>query len=131
MGKSSHRSNCVVRPLAERSRHRHPRRPTFSVCLAGGRGLAHNRCLAIPAAVHHAYALRVDGELSEDEGTAGSRTYMNLGAGLNRPSASETDPPPFLQWTTPPLPHDLDLIGSIELQLDAACTAPDTAFIAV
>jgi predicted acyl esterase len=29
------------------------------------------------------------------------------------------------------LPIHLDLIGPIELQLDAACTAPDTAFIAV
>jgi uncharacterized protein len=56
---------------------------------------------------------------------------MNLGGGLNRPRASETDPPSFLQWTTPELPHDLDLIGPIELQLDAACTAPDTAFIGV
>jgi predicted acyl esterase len=37
----------------------------------------------------------------------------------------------FLQWTTPALPRDLDVIGPIELQLDAACTAPDTAFIAV
>ena len=68
---------------------------------------------------------------SEDEGETGSRTYMNLGGGLNRPRASETDPPLFLHWTTPPLPHDLNLIGPIELQLDATCTAPDTAFIAV
>jgi predicted acyl esterase len=85
----------------------------------------------IPEAVHHVYALRADGGLSEDEGEAGSRMYMNLGGGLNRPRASETDPPPFLHWTTPPLPNDLDLIGPIEVQLDAACTAPDTAFIAV
>jgi predicted acyl esterase len=85
----------------------------------------------IPEATHHPYALRADGGLGEDEGEAGSRTYMNLGGGLNRPRASETDPPAFLNWTTPPLPHDLDLIGPIELQLDAACTAPDTAFIAV
>ena len=56
---------------------------------------------------------------------------MNLGAGLNRPRASETDPPAFLQWTTSPLPHELDLIGPIELRLDATCTAPDAAFIAV
>lgn len=81
--------------------------------------------------VHHAYALRADGGLSEDEGEPGFRIYMNLGGGLNRPRASETDPPPFLHWTTPPLPNDLDLIGAIELQVDAACTAPDTAFIAV
>jgi predicted acyl esterase len=29
------------------------------------------------------------------------------------------------------LPHAVDVIGPIELQLDAACTAPDTAFIAI
>jgi len=85
----------------------------------------------IPEAMHRAYALRADGTLAEDEGEEGFRTYINLGTGLNRPRASETDPPPFLQWTTAPLAHDLDLIGPIELQLDAACTAPDTAFIAV
>jgi uncharacterized protein len=85
----------------------------------------------IREASHHAYALRTDEVLSEDEGEAGSRTYMNLGAGLNRPRPSETDPPAFLHWTTLALPHDLDLTGPIELQLDAACTAPDTAFIAV
>jgi predicted acyl esterase len=56
---------------------------------------------------------------------------MNLGGGLNRPRPSETDPPAFLHWTTPPLPQALDLAGPIELQLDAACTAPDTAFIVV
>ena len=71
-----------------------------------------------------------DGFLSEDEGDDGSRTYMNLGSGLNRPRASETDPPSFLEWTTAPLGHDVDVVGPIELQLDAACSAPDTAFIA-
>jgi predicted acyl esterase len=85
----------------------------------------------VPEASHHAYALRADGLLSEDEGDAGSRTYMNLGSGLNRPRASETDPPSFLEWTTAPLGHDVDVIGPIELRLDATCTAPDTAFIAV
>jgi predicted acyl esterase len=85
----------------------------------------------IPEAEHHGFALRADGSLSEDEGVAGSRTYMNLGAGLHRPRASETDPPSFLHWTTPTLTRDLEVIGPIELQLDASCTAPDTAFIAV
>jgi predicted acyl esterase len=56
---------------------------------------------------------------------------MNLRGGVNRPRPSETDPPSFLQRTTLPLPHDLDLVGPIELQLHACCTAPDTAFIAV
>jgi predicted acyl esterase len=71
------------------------------------------------------------GGRSEDEGKPGWRTYMNLGGGLNRPRSSETDPPSFLRRTTPPLTHDLDLVGPIELQLDAACTAPDTASTAI
>jgi predicted acyl esterase len=85
----------------------------------------------IPEAKWHAYSLRADGSLAEDEGASGSRTYINLGSGLNRPRPSETDPPLLLHWTTAPLSSDLELVGPIELQLDAACTAPDTAFIAV
>jgi predicted acyl esterase len=105
--------------------------PRFRYILPEAEGWRTSNAWPIPESVHHAYALRRDGNLSEDEGEKGSRTYLNLGAGLNRPRASETDPPWFLHWTTPPLPHDLDLIGPIELQLDATCTAPDTAFIAV
>jgi uncharacterized protein len=105
--------------------------PHFRCILPEAEGWRTTDAWPIPEAVHHLYALRADGGLSQDEGEAGSRTYMNLGGGLNRPGASETDPPSFLQWTTPELPHDLDLIGPIELQLDAACTAPDTAFMAV
>jgi predicted acyl esterase len=56
---------------------------------------------------------------------------MNLGAGLNRPGPSPTDPPSYLQWDSAVLAADFDVIGPIELQLDAACTAPDTAFIAI
>jgi uncharacterized protein len=85
----------------------------------------------VPEAMYDSYVLRADGALSEEEGDTGSRTYMNLGGGLNRPRASETDPPSFLEWITASVAHDVDVIGPIELQLDAACTAPDTAFIAV
>jgi predicted acyl esterase len=105
--------------------------PRFRYILPEAEGWRTTKAWPIPETVHHAYALRADGGLREDEGTVGSRTYMNLGGGLNRPNASETDPPSFLHWTTDPLAADLDLIGPIELQLDAACTAPDTAFIAV
>ena len=55
---------------------------------------------------------------------------MTLGAGLNRDHASETDPPAILTWTSAPLDRDLDMVGPIELVLDAAATAGDTAFIA-
>jgi uncharacterized protein len=105
--------------------------PRFRYILPEAEGWRTSDAWPIREASAHAHALRADAVLSEDEGEAGSRTYMNLGGGLNRPRASETDPPMFLHWTTPTLPHDLDLIGPIELQLDAACTAPDTAFIVV
>jgi predicted acyl esterase len=105
--------------------------PHFRYILPEADGWRTTDAWPIREAVHHAYALRADGGLGDDEGHAGSRTYMNLGGGLNRPGASETDPPALLYWTTPPLAHDLDLIGPIELNLDAACTAPDTAFIVV
>ena len=85
----------------------------------------------LPEARYREYALRADGGLAEDEGTAGARTYMNLGGGLNRPRASEADPPPFLSWETAPLERNADVVGPIELKLDASITAPDTAFIAI
>lgn len=85
----------------------------------------------IPEASLESYALREDGSLSADEAATGSRTYINLGAGLNRPGPSETDPPGYLTWDSAPLVEDLEIVGPIELQLDAICTAPDTAFIAV
>ncbi len=79
---------------------------------------------------HRDYALRADGGLAEEEGAAGSRAMMTLGVGLNRDHASETDPPAMLVWTSAPLDRDLDMVGPIELALDAAATAGDTAFIA-
>ena len=90
------------------------------------RKIFHSRCWF----TRYCAPYRADDALGEDEGNSGSKTYINLGGGLNRPRASETDPPAFLEWTTAPLAHDIDIIGPIELRLDAACTAPDTAFIA-
>jgi predicted acyl esterase len=105
--------------------------PRFRYVIPEAAGWQTTDTWPLPEAVSHAYALRADGALSEEEGGFGSKTYMNLAGGLNRPRPSETDPPSFLQWTTAPLIGDLDCVGPIELQLDAACTAPDTAFIAV
>jgi predicted acyl esterase len=84
-----------------------------------------------PAQAHHqAWSLCADGALAAAEGDAGSRAMMTLGDGLNRAQASETDPPAFLTWTSPPMEEDLDILGEIELQLDASSTAGDTAWIA-
>jgi predicted acyl esterase len=74
-------------------------------------------------------ALRADGVLADTDGSPGSRTLMVLGAGLNRPRASEIDPPDSLSWTTASLDRDFEIVGDIELQLDATSTASDTAWI--
>jgi predicted acyl esterase len=82
-------------------------------------------------AVHRELALRADGTLADDEGDPGPRQYMTLGAGLNRPLASVTDPAASLTWMSEPLAHDLDLVGDIELRLDAISSATDTAWIVI
>lgn len=105
--------------------------PHFRYVLPGADGWRAADKWPLPEAVHHGYTLRADGVLGENEGDAGSKIYMNLGSGMNRPGPSETDPPSHLQWDSVTLSNDLDVTGPIELQLDVACTAPDTAFVAV
>jgi hypothetical protein len=61
---------------------------------------------------------------SEDEGEPGCRTYMNLGAVSIVHARVKRTIPPYLRRTTPPLTHDLDLVGPIELQLDARLRIP-------
>ncbi|MCV7278685.1 CocE/NonD family hydrolase [Mycolicibacterium flavescens] len=77
------------------------------------------------------WALRADGTLdAADEGEAGAREYLVLGAGLNRAKSSPIDPPGFLVWTSAPLEGALDVVGDLELRLVAAATAADTAWMA-
>lgn len=83
-----------------------------------------------PAAQYRQWALCADGGLAHDEGAPGTRDYLTLGAGLNRVKASPIDPPPTLTWTTAPLPRALDVVGGIELRLEASATAMDTAWMA-
>jgi uncharacterized protein len=80
-------------------------------------------------AIHHELALRGDGTLDANEGDVGERHYMTLGGGTNRAQPSLTDPPSSLIWTSLPLERDLDVVGDIELRLDALSTASDTAWI--
>ncbi|WP_159500118.1 CocE/NonD family hydrolase [Microbacterium sp. 18062] len=77
------------------------------------------------------WLLAADGSLAPDAAVDGDRTFMTLGAGLNRAVASPTDPPSSLTWTSEPLTTDLDIAGDIELTLDATATASDLAWIAV
>ena len=67
--------------------------------------------------------------LGEGGQTTGSREYLTLGTGLNRAQVSPTDPPAFLTWTTDPLDQVWDVVGNMELLLDAQSTAIDTAWI--
>jgi uncharacterized protein len=74
-------------------------------------------------------ALRADGELDADEGDAGERSYVCTGPGLGRQLGRATDPPTSLSWATAPLDADLDLVGNVELRLDASITTTDTGWI--
>jgi hypothetical protein len=83
----------------------------------------------VPGVAHRELALRADGILGPDEGEPGECTYMSLGAGLNRAQASEADPPSQLAWMTAPFTDGLDVLGYLELRLDATASAADTAWI--
>ena len=78
---------------------------------------------------YESLALRADGTLAPDDDEPGGREYLTLGGGLSRAQASPTDPPSHLTWTGAPLADDLDVVGDIELQLDASATASDTAWL--
>jgi uncharacterized protein len=105
--------------------------PRFRYVLPGAEGWRATDTWPVPGVVHRSLALRADGALGDEEGKSGSRTLMALGAGLNRVQTSETDPSSSLAWESEPLAQDLDVIGGIELQLDALSTAADTAWIAL
>jgi predicted acyl esterase len=103
--------------------------PRFRYILPGGDTWHTSDTWPIPEITYQSLALRADGHLSREEGPAGSRALMTLGAGLNRPRPSETDPSNHLTWETQSLTADLDLVGPIELRLEASSTAMDTAWI--
>jgi len=88
----------------------------------------------IPQSGESAFALRQlvlssEGSLREGCSTTGSRECLTLGTGLNRARSSPTDPPSLLTWTTDPREQVWDVVGSMEVVLDAASTAIDTAWI--
>jgi predicted acyl esterase len=104
--------------------------PRIRYILPGAEGFREADSWPLPGVTYRDYALRADGSLALEEGAEGSRAMMTLGSGLNCDHASETDPPAWLTWTSEPLDGDLDMVGPIELVLDAVATAGDTAFIA-
>ena len=103
--------------------------PRFRYMLPGAEGWRTADTWPLPDVTYRSLTLCADGTLGDEEGASGSRTLMALGAGLNRPQPSETDPSSSLTWDSAPLAHDLDVVGYIEVQLDAISTAADTAWI--
>jgi predicted acyl esterase len=103
--------------------------PRFRYVLPGADGWRASDAWPLPSVRYQSLALCADGTLRDDEQVPGSRTLMTLGGGLNRAQKSAIDPPSFLTWDTEPLQADLDVVGDIELVLEAASTAPDTAWI--
>jgi uncharacterized protein len=83
----------------------------------------------VPGPEYRELALRADGRLGPDEGPPGQREYVTLGSGLNRGRASAADPPSSLTWDTEPVIGSLDVLGNLELRLNASATAADTAWI--
>ena len=83
-----------------------------------------------PGTTHRELALRADGVLGDDEGAPGTR---GLPDARRRPQPRPAPAPPtrrrLLTWTSEPLTDDLDVVGDIELRLDASATALDTAWI--
>jgi uncharacterized protein len=104
--------------------------PRIRYVVPGAEGWRAADTWPLPNVTYRSLILRADGGLDESEGESGARTLMALGAGLNRAHASETDPPSSLAWDSEPLTHDLDVVGDIEVRLDAVSTAADTAWIA-
>ena len=104
--------------------------PRIRYVLQGTDGWQESDTWPIANTNYQSYNLRSDGTLGKDEGNDSSRTMMTLGAGLNRVKASETDPPSILTWQSEPLTSALDIVGDVELQLEAISTASDTAWFA-
>jgi uncharacterized protein len=73
-----------------------------------------------------AFALREDGMLAHEEGPPGTRSYIYTAPPYAAMFGKHDS---TLEWTTAPLDEDVILAGPVELTLDAASSAGDTAFI--
>ncbi|MBM9474996.1 CocE/NonD family hydrolase [Nakamurella flavida] len=78
------------------------------------------------------YALCADGTLAPEEGESGTRSFLYVTNETGRPrNANPPSLPDRLTWQTEPVPRAMDIVGDIELDLDARITATDTAWIVV
>ena len=83
-----------------------------------------------PEASMRELALRWDGILDEDEGSLGTRDYLCITKEFELPpDANAPGLPPHLQWESRPLAANLDMVGDIELTLEASLSASDAGWI--
>ncbi|WP_208028103.1 CocE/NonD family hydrolase [Rhabdothermincola sediminis] len=76
------------------------------------------------------YALRSDGTLAPTDPSPGERRYLFVPDGAERPrGAPEPVLPSMLAWESPPLANALDVVGEMELVLDARISALDTHWL--
>lgn len=105
--------------------------PRFRYIIPGDENWHTSDSWPVQGTTNRSYMLGSDGTLGTGEKENGSRSMMNLGGGVDRAKPSETDPPSILVWDSEPLQSDLDVVGAMELKLDATSTASDTAWIVV
>lgn len=83
-----------------------------------------------PEATMRELALRWDGILDEDEESPGTRDYLCITDEFEvTPDVNPPELPPYLQWESAPVPADLDVVGAMELRLDASLSASDAGWI--
>ncbi|MGZ4690476.1 MAG: CocE/NonD family hydrolase [Acidimicrobiia bacterium] len=75
-------------------------------------------------------ALCMDGTLGATEGTLGSRDYLCITKEFERTrDVNAPDLPSHLNWATAPLTAEFDMVGDIELALDATLSASDAGWL--
>jgi uncharacterized protein len=79
-----------------------------------------------PQAMPIEFALCRDGTLAHEEGARGARSYVYAAPPYTALFGKHDS---TLEWTTAPLDEDVMLAGPVEVALDAASSAGDTAFI--
>ena len=83
-----------------------------------------------PEASMRELALRWDGILDEDAGSLGTRDYLCVTGEFQRtPDVNPPQMPPFLQWESRAVDTNVDVVGNIELQLDAELSASDAGWL--
>jgi predicted acyl esterase len=75
-------------------------------------------------------ALRWDGLLDQDEGSLGTRDYLCITSEFElTPDVNPPELPSHLQWESTPVTEPVDVVGAVELRLDASLSATDAGWL--